>query len=398
VKLTRIETITLGRDSAMPALLVVRVHTDEGIVGEGETYFTPDAARAFIHELAAPLLLGEDAFAIERHWRTLYETCARSGAKGNEMRAISALDVALWDILGQAAGLPIYQLLGGQSRDRIKTYNTCAGPLYGRTVRAGYGITDAAGVLDDLQAFQTDAGGLARELLDEGITGMKIWPFDVFAQRKGGVDIEYRDLHEGLEPVRKIRAAVGSEMEIMIEGHGFWTLPAAVKIARALEEYEPAWIEDLMLADDPTALAALCRATPIPVLASEYLMTRWEFRQILDARAADILMIDPVWCGGITEARKIAAMADTYHVPVTTHDCTGAHSLYAGLHLTISAPNALYQESVRAYLRALYSDLVTDLPQIENGHILAPTAPGLGTRLQPDVQSRPGVTVVASET
>jgi galactonate dehydratase len=91
-------------------------------------------------------------------------------------------------------------------------------------------------------------------------------------------------------------------------------------------------------------------------------------------------------------------MADTYHVPVTTHDCTGAHSLYAGLHLTISAPNALYQESVRAYLRALYSDLVTDLPQIENGHILAPTAPGLGTRLQPDVQSRPGVTVVASET
>lgn len=94
-------------------------------------------------------------------------------------------------------------------------------------------------------------------------------------------------------------------MEIMIEGHGFWTLPAAVKIARALEEYNRARIEDLILADDPTALAALCRATPIPVLASEYLMTRWEFRLVLDARGADILMIDPVWCGGITEARKM---------------------------------------------------------------------------------------------
>ena len=113
----------------MPALLLVRLHTDEGLVGEGETYYTPAATRAFIHELAAPLLLGRDPLAIEGHWRSLYEMCARFGAKGNEMRALSALDVGLWDILGQAAGLPVYQLLGGACRDRIKTYNTCAGPL-----------------------------------------------------------------------------------------------------------------------------------------------------------------------------------------------------------------------------------------------------------------------------
>ena len=281
--------------------------------------------------------------------------CARFGAKGNEMRALSALDVGLWDILGQAAGLPVYQLLGGACRDRIKTYNTCAGPLYGRTLRAGYGITDAAGTLDDLVAFKTDAGELARDLLSEGITGMKIWPFDVFAQEKGGVGIEYRDLQAGLEPVRKIREAVGREMEIMIEGHGFWSLPAAVQIARALEEFEPAWVEDLIRADDPTALAALCQETSIPVLASEYLMTRWEYRRVLDVRGADIVMIDPVWCGGITEARKIATMADTYAVPVTMHDCTGPHSLFAGIHLSINAPNALYQETVRAYLRTFYA-------------------------------------------
>jgi galactonate dehydratase len=396
VKLTRIETIHLGPDSVMPALLLVRLHTDEGLIGEGETYYTPEATRAFIHELAAPLLLGQDPLAIERHWRTLYEMCARFGAKGNEMRAISALDVALWDILGQAAGLPIYQVLGGASHDRIKTYNTCAGPLYGRTLRAGFGITDAAGVLDDLRAFQTSADELARELLSDGITAMKIWPFDGFAQQKGGLAIEYRDLEAGLEPVRKIRDAVGRDMDIMIEGHGFWSLPAAVQIARALEEFQPAWVEDLIRADDPTALAALCRETSIPVLASEYLMTRWEYRQVLDLRGADILMIDPVWCGGITEARKIASMADTYAVPVTMHDCTGPHSLYAGLHLAINAPNALYQETVRAYLRTFYTDLVTDLPEIVDGHILAPTAPGLGTRLQPDVDSRPGTTVVAS--
>jgi galactonate dehydratase len=396
VKLTRIETIHLGAESAIPAILLVRLHTDEGLVGEGETYYTPQATRAFIHELAAPALLGCDPLAIEAHWRSLYEMCARFGAKGNEMRALSALDVALWDILGQAAGMPIYQLLGGASRDRIKTYNTCAGPLYGRTLRAGYGRTDAAGVLDDLRAFQTNADELARDLLSEGITGMKIWPFDTFAQEKGGLTIEYRDLDAGLEPVRKIREAVGRDMEIMIEGHGFWSLPAAVQISRALEEYHPAWVEDLIRADDPTALAALCRQTSIPVLASEYLMTRWEYRQVLDVRGADILMIDPVWCGGITESRKIASMADTYAVPVTMHDCTGPHALYAGLHVAINAPNGLYQESVRAYLRTFYADLVTDLPEVVDGHILAPTGPGLGTRLQPDIASRPGATVVES--
>ena len=397
MKLTRIETIHLGADSALPALLFVRLHTDEGLVGEGETYYTPAATRAFVHELAAPLLLGQDPFAIERHWRTLYEMCSRFGAKGNEMRAISALDVALWDILGLAAGLPVYQLLGGASHDKIKTYNTCAGPLYGRTLRAGYGIADAAGVLDDLQAFRTHADELARDLLSEGITAMKIWPFDVFAQEKGGVRIDYRDLQAGLEPVRKIREAVGREMDIMIEGHGFWSLPAAVQIAHALEEYEPAWVEDLVRADDPGVLAALCQETPIPVLASEYLMTRWEFRRVLELRGADILMIDPVWCGGITEARKIASMADTYSVPATTHDCTGPHALYAGIHLMINAPNAMYQETARAYLRTFYRDLVTELPEIVDGHILAPTAPGLGTCLQPDVVNRPGVTVVTSE-
>ena len=397
VKLTRIDTIHLGEDSAMPGLLLVRLHTDEGLVGEGETYYTPAATRAFIHELAAPLLLGRDPLAIEGHWRSLYEMCARFGAKGNEMRALSALDVGLWDILGQAAGLPVYQLLGGACRDRIKTYNTCAGPLYGRTLRAGYGITDAAGTLDDLVAFKTDAGELARDLLSEGITGMKIWPFDVFAQEKGGVGIEYRDLQAGLEPVRKIREAVGREMEIMIEGHGFWSLPAAVQIARALEEFEPAWVEDLIRADDPTALAALCRGNVDPGAGE----------RVPD----DTLGVPPrprrPRCGhrddrpGLVRRHHRGAQDRDHgrHLRRPGDDARlhGAASLFAGIHLSINAPNALYQETVRAYLRTFYADLVTDLPEIVDGHILAPTGPGLGTRLQPDVPARRGATVVTSE-
>jgi L-alanine-DL-glutamate epimerase-like enolase superfamily enzyme len=182
-------------------------------------------------------------------------------------------------------------------------------------------------------------------------------------------------------------------MEIMVEGHGLWSLPAAQKIARALEEFRPAWLEDLMRADDIDALADLRRGTKCPILASEYLATRYEYRPLLEKQAADIVMIDPTWAGGITECRKVAALAEAYKRPVAMHDCTGPFTLFAGIHLALNAPNAVYQESVRAYLRVNYPDLVTDLPAIENGHILAPTRPGLGTALLPDIRTRPGAIV-----
>jgi L-alanine-DL-glutamate epimerase-like enolase superfamily enzyme len=260
------------------------------------------------------------------------------------------------------------------------------------------------------------ADELALELLGEGLTGMKIWPFDYVAhvpgrwddwrtfrgmfdpmiRSLGGHDISAADIHRALEPFRKIRKAAGDRMEVMLEGHGLWSLPAALKIARAVEEFRPAWLEDLMRADDVAALAELRRGTTTPILASEYLATRYEYKPLLDARAVDIVMIDPTWAGGITESKKIAAMAEAYKRPVAMHDCTGPLTLYAGIHLAINAPNAVYQETVRAYLRVNYPDLVTDLPTIEQGQILAPTRPGLGTVLMPDVRTRPGATVRVS--
>ncbi len=185
-------------------------------------------------------------------------------------------------------------------------------------------------------------------------------------------------------------------MEIMVEGHGLWSLPAAKKIAHALEEFQPYWLEDLMRADDIPALAELARSTTTPVLASEYLTTRYEYKPVLEARAADIIMIDPTWAGGITESKKIATMAETYKRPVAMHDCTGPFTLYAGIHLAINATNAVYQESLRSYLRITYPDLVTEVPRVEDGSIPAPTAPGLGTTLLPDVRQRPDVTIQES--
>ena len=306
MKITKIETITV---EDYKNLIFFAVHTDEGLIGYSDTFYMPGAIRAFTHEFAAPMLLGRDPRDIELHWRRLYEVIAHIAGKGAEIRALSAIDVALWDILGQAAGMPIWMLLGGKARDRIKTYNTCGGPAYGRPTRGRsvYGL-GGSGKYEDLTAFMTDAGELALDLLSEGIEGMKIWPLDTFVHHPGrwddwqslkgafdpdlrnfgGQRIDDRDLHQGLEPVRKIREAVGDRMEIMFEGHGFWSLPAAKKIARALEEYRPAWIEDLMRSDDVGALAELQSSTTIPVLASEYLTTRYEYKPVLEQRAAEI--------------------------------------------------------------------------------------------------------------
>ena len=213
----------------------------------------------------------------------------------------------------------------------------------------------------------------------------------------GGHTIDAANLKRGLEPFRKIREAVGDQVEIMVEGHGLWSLPAAKKIAHALEEYQPYWLEDLLRADDLDALADLRRSTTTPILVSDYLTTRYEYKAVLEKNAADIIMIDPTWAGGITESKKIATMAETWKRPVAMHDCTGPFTLFAGLHLAINATNAVYQETVRAYLHISYPQLVTEGVTVEQGHILAPTQPGLGTTLLPEGRLRPDVTIVESK-
>ncbi len=391
MKITRIETVELADT---PYVLYVRVHTDDGLIGTGDTFMMTGAIRGYIHERAAPKLLGKDPTEIQRHWTALYDRdAARFGGQGVEVRAISAIDVALWDILGQSVGRPIYQLLGGKSRDRVPIYNTCGGPAYGRPP---YEVHGRPGPLEDLYAWNNDPAALAAELLEEGITAMKLWPFDDIALRNEGLTISAAELEDGLRPIRLIREAVGSKMRIMLEGHGFWRLPAAVKIARALEDYDIEWVEDLLLAHDIGAIASLHDQTTVPVLASEYLVTRHQFLPLLEQKAADIVMLDPTWTGGITESHKIGVLADTFGLPVTMHDCTGPFTLLAGVHLALAAPNATYQETVRAYIRTWYRDVVPHSVVIEDGAILPPTEPGIGTSLLPDVLSRPDATVVST--
>jgi L-alanine-DL-glutamate epimerase-like enolase superfamily enzyme len=379
----RIETVA---HPAYPKVLWVRVHDAAGRVGLGETSYGPDAVAAFIHGDVAPYLLGQDAGQLDRHWTAIHRLGLGARARGAEIRALSAIDMALWDLYARRVGEPLYQVLGGLTRERIRIYNTCAGYSYGVT-RSG--PTDpaavdyrAAGPYEDQHRFLTDPAGLARDLLAEGTTAMKIWPFDRFAAKTRGQSIEPADLEAGAAPFRQIREAVGERMEVALELHGLWGLPAAVRIARAVEPYRPMWVEDPIPMDNPRALARFRRATAIPTCASETLSTRSAFLALFERDAVDICMLDVSWVGGISEARRVAALAEAYHLPVTPHDCVGPLTYVFSVHLALNAPNALIQETVRAFTTGWYPEVVSDLPPIRDGHVHPPDGPGIGTELR----------------
>jgi len=401
LKITKLETLRLGE---FPNLVWVQIHTDEGLVGLGETFFGAQAVEAYLHESVAPYLLGQNPLQIDRHARALYGYLGYRSS-GVEMRGNSAIDIALWDLFGKYTGQPVVQLLGGASRERIRVYNTCAGYRYVRArpqqAVSNWGLPEEAaeageGPYEDLDAFLHRADELALSLREQGITGMKIWPFDPYAEASNGQDISGPDLDRALEPFRKIRAAVGNEMDIMVEFHSLWNLPTARRIAHALDEFEPYWYEDPLKGDNLDALAAFARSTHVPVTISETLATRWSFREAFAVGAAGVAMLDISWCGGLSEAKKIATMAEAHQLPVAPHDCTGPVVLVASTHLSLNAPNALIQETVRAYYTGWYTELVTTLPPIADGSIAAPNGPGLGTELRPELRDRPDAHLRAS--
>jgi L-alanine-DL-glutamate epimerase-like enolase superfamily enzyme len=388
-KIRNVRTVRIGE---RPNLIWVEIETDDGLTGLGESFRGAPAVEAVIHDQVAPWLLGRDARRIEaisHHLLTPYLGFHSSGA---EVRAASAVDLALWDLAGKRHFIPVHEALGGAARTAIRAYNTCAGYSYNTAGvgRRAVGAGDAAvGPYDDQVAFMRDAGALAESLLAEGYTAMKIWPFDVCAEATGGQAITLGELNAGLEPFRKIRAAVGERIEVMCELRSMWSSPAAIRICQALEQFGIFWAEDpIARMDDARALADLRRQTRVPVCGSETLAGAVSFRRLLEADALDVVMLDLAWCGGLTEGRKIAALAEAFAKPLAPHDCTGPVTLMAGLHLALHAPAAIFQEVVRATLATWYRDLVTDLPVLANGMAQAPTAPGLGTALLPDLRRR----------
>jgi galactonate dehydratase len=371
MRITAVETIYLPRGITVHAgaitYLWVRIHTDEGLIGLGESYPNAEAEASIVHSRLAAVLLGKDPSAIDRLWADMFLAVSYSGWGGAEMRAISAVDIALWDLLGKATGQPIYKLLGGASRQSIRIYNTC------------YDKVD----------FSCEAGRLARELLASNIRAMKIWPFDPIAKENSGNFISAEQMRRAIEPLRLIREQVGDAIDVAIEFHGFWNLPSAIKIARALETYKPMWLEEMLPQDNLAAYAELARSTQVPLCLSERLMTRWGFRELLENRAASIIMPDIAWCGGISEGKKIATMAETYYLPIAPHNCGGPILHFATAHFSANITNLYIMESVRRHYHDEYEGLVTQkLIPDASGDLPLPPGPGLGVELSSEVLSR----------
>ena len=357
----------------------VRIHTDRGIVGTGETYPLSGAQVGAIDDLAN-MIIGRDARDIERIWRSMFFRAAFNVSGGAEMRIISAINIALYDIVGQASGLPVYQLIGGKARDNIRVYQTSRGEI------------------KDGWTNERDIEKIVSFLHDRGINCIKIWPVDPVGNRNGGSFISHDEIEGCLDWIKRIRKTLGTKMEIAIEFHSHWNLPCAIRIAKALEPYNIMWIEDMLMQDNMESYSVLARESSIPVLVSERLATRFQYRELMEAKGCDLAMWDVTWCGGITEAKKISDFADTYFIPTVPHTHGGPLLWLASIHVSMALTNLWNMESTYAHYTHQFPDFIENYPVPIDGFVKAADEPGLGLHIKPGLlESDNAIVKVAAE-
>ncbi|MFK7861357.1 MAG: mandelate racemase/muconate lactonizing enzyme family protein [Granulosicoccus sp.] len=389
MKIEAVETLRLENH---PNLIWVRIHTDSGMTGVGETYFGAGPVETDIHDRIAPIIVGQDARKIEFLNMKMQPYVGFSGS-GAEVRALSAVDVALWDIAARAANIPLCDLLGGKTRDDIQVYNTCAGPNYVSKTSAvrpdNFGAATESGAnYEDLKAFLHHPAELASALLEMGISSMKIWPIDLAAGAVDGVDISTAELRKGIEPFEKIRAAHGDKMRLKAELHGLWSLNAAKKIAKALEPLDMDWIEDPVFMDRTHEIRELGTFTTAPLAGGETLASLGQFSSLINDGGIGTPIMDVTWAGGVTAAKKVAALAEARSRPIAFHDCSGPVTLAVSTHLALNLRNVREQEIARGFYFTWYQDFVDNLPPLRNGKITTPDGPGLGLDLLPELFDR----------
>ena len=346
-------------------LVLVQVDTDAGITGWGEvtTYPGPVANRAIAAMIAqvGDFLAGEDANQIEHLWHKTFRSFTYMGTRGATSALISAIDIALWDIRGKELGLPVYALLGGRVRDRIALYTHPPEP---RTV--------------------PDAIADARQIIDAGYEAFKFDPMMRFIPGDHGGYLDGQLSREGMatadEIVGAVRAAVGPDIEILIDAHGMYNVPTAIELANRLAKHDIHWFEEPVPVESYRALEQVRREVGVKISVGERLHTRWEFVPILEKGLADFLMPDVTWTGGITELKKIATMAEAYYLPVSPHDAGGPINILAGAHVMMTTPNFYKLETSRYELGA-YSAFIEPALDIRNGHLIVPDSPGLGAEI-----------------
>lgn len=338
IRITKLETFKVK-----PRFLFLKIHTDTGIIGLGEpiTEGRADTCAAAVQEIA-PYLIGKDPRHIIHHWQAIYRHAFYRGGP-ILTSALSGIEQALWDIKGKALNVPIYELLGGPTRQRIRVYAHARTPAAVRIAKAS-GYT----------AFKT---------------GVK-------NARQSGIVASPQFIEEATEAFANLREAAGKDADIGIDFHGAISPQNASLLIKALEPYQPYFIEEPVNCQNVDVMAELARETHIPIATGERIFTKWGFREILEKGAASILQPDLCHAGGIFEARLIAGMAEAYYAAIAPHNPLGPISLASGLQLAASIPNFLCQEQV-----TLGEGYLKDPFIVKEGHIDLPTGPGLGIEL-----------------
>ncbi len=341
-------------------LTFVEIDTDEGITGVGETRMTgrTEALSGYLAQ-AAERVIGMDPFDTEALAQgVLRLSYARPGEIA--MSALAAVEMACWDVVGKALGQPVHRLLGGRVRDRIKAY-----------ANGWYTVERSA---DEFHAA-------ARRVVERGYRALKVDPFGA-----GLWDLEPAERRRSLELVEAVRDAVGDDVELFIEMHGRFTPAVAIGLARDLEPFRPSWIEEPVPPENLRALAKVAEHVQLPVATGERIHSRFEFRELFELQAADIVQPDVAHVGGILETRKIAATAETHFVQLAPHNVCGPVATAANLHVAACVPNFKIQEHFNDFAEPWIFDVAPGLPAVDphDGCFPVPTAPGLGVSIDWD--------------
>ncbi|HEY6408116.1 MAG TPA: galactonate dehydratase [Ktedonobacteraceae bacterium] len=358
MKIVDVKSYVLG--TAWRNLSFVRVITDEGLEGVGEVRMVnhTDALSGYLAEAAPRYVIGHDPANIEDLVQRMYRNdYARAGEIA--MSAIAVIEIACWDIVGQALGKPVYQLLGGAVRDRIKAY---ANGWY------------------TVERTPNEFHQAAKRVIEKGYRALKLDPFGA-----GFYELDRAEKSIAVALVEAVRDAVGPDSEILIEMHGRFNPATAVEIARELEPFKPSWIEEPVPPENLAALKKVAEKVSIPVATGERLHTRYDYRTLFELQAADIIQPDITQFGGLLETKKLAAWAEIYYVLVAPHNVGGPVSTAAALHFAASTPNFKIQEHFNDFTESWVKTAAPGNPEVVDGYFALPQGPGLGVKLNLDI-------------
>jgi galactonate dehydratase len=354
MKITGIRTHVLG--TAWRNLTIVEVRTDEGVTGLGEVRMLnhTDALLGYFAEALPNHIIGSDPFDTESLVHRMSKLdYGRSGEIA--MSAVACIEIACWDIKGKVLGLPVYKLLGGAVRDRIKAY---ANGWY------------------QVERTQEEFHAAAKRVVDRGYRALKLDPFGA-----GMFELDANETAKSVALVEAVRDTVGPDVEILIEMHGRFSAATAIRVAGLLKPYDPAWIEEPVPPENLKALAKVAEHTDIPIATGERIHTRFEYRELFELQAADILQVDITHSGGLWEAKKLAGTAETHYLLMAPHNVGGPISTAANVHLAATTMNFKIQEHFNDFADTYVKECEPGLPEVVDGYFPLPDAPGLGVSI-----------------